>query len=100
MDSDYERELGVSFNARDALVNNGSKHAQPLPVNPGHFSLAIAQLADGSFLDVALAAMENEGRGELISSPSLFTANQQTASIESGEEIPYQEISLSGGTGI
>jgi type IV pilus assembly protein PilQ len=30
----------------------------------------------------------------------LFTANQQTASIESGEEIPYQEISKSGGTGI
>jgi type IV pilus assembly protein PilQ len=42
--------------------------------------------------------MENAGRGQLISDPSLYTANQQTASIESGEEIPYQEVSVSGGT--
>ena len=47
-----------------------------------------------------LSALENEGHGELISSPSLFTANQQTAFIESGEEIPYQEISRSGATGV
>jgi type IV pilus assembly protein PilQ len=49
---------------------------------------------------VQLSALENEGHGELISSPSLFTANQQTASIESGEEIPYQEVSKSGATSV
>jgi type IV pilus assembly protein PilQ len=62
--------------------------------------LSVLKLANGSFLDMQLAALENEGHGELISSPSLFTANQQTASIESGEEIPYQEVSKSGATGI
>ncbi|HSW71329.1 MAG TPA: type IV pilus secretin PilQ, partial [Gammaproteobacteria bacterium] len=55
-------------------------------------------LADNSLLDVKLAALENAGHGELISSPSLFTANQQLASIEAGEEIPYQEASSSGAT--
>ncbi|MES2218164.1 MAG: secretin N-terminal domain-containing protein [Pseudomonadota bacterium] len=92
VDSDFERELGISFTARDAR-----NLASTLP---HHFSLAIASLADGSFLDIALAAMEKAGHGELISSPSLFTANQQTATIESGEEIPYQEVSLSGGTAV
>jgi type IV pilus assembly protein PilQ len=93
VDSDFEQQLGITFTARETLLK--AEHTLP-----HHFSLAIASLADGSTLDVALAAMENAGRGELISSPSLFTANQQMATIESGEEIPYQEVSLSGGTAV
>lgn len=92
VDSDFERKLGIHFSVQDG-VSTGDASA-------GHYSLAVATLADGSLLDVQLAALENEGHGELISSPSLFTANQQPASIESGEEIPYQEISRSGATGV
>jgi len=95
IDNDYERELGINFDVNP--VFDVSANANPAPKR---YSLAIARLADGSALDVELAALENEGHGELISSPSLFTANQQTASIESGEEIPYQETSRSGGTAI
>jgi len=91
VDSDFERQLGIHFSTQ----NEGM--VEPIP---GHYSLAVAKLADGSLLDVQLAALENNGHGELISSPSLFTANQQAASIESGEEIPYQEVSRSGGTGV
>lgn len=87
VDSDVERELGVDFTTNLANV-------------PAHYSLAVAKLADGSVLDVQLAALEKNGRGELISSPSLFTANQRTASIESGEEIPYQEMSGNGVTAV
>lgn len=87
VDSDFERELGIHFSTENKLA-------------PGHYSLAVAALADGSLLDMQLVALEHKGRGELISSPSLFTANQQTAIIESGEEIPYQEISRSGATGV
>jgi len=97
VDSDFERELGINF----AAQHDGAPQGNTTPSSTaGHYSLAVAKLADGSLLDVQLAALENEGRGELISSPSLFTANQQPASIESGEEIPYQEISRSGATGI
>jgi len=87
MDSDFERQLGINFMLHDA-------------VEPTHYSLAIAKLANQDLLDVRLAALENEGHGELLSSPSLFTANQQTAFIESGEEIPYQEVSKSGATSV
>jgi type IV pilus assembly protein PilQ len=98
VDSDYESELGLRFSG----VNNttGNEARKENAVKAGSFSLALAQLADASFLDVKLAALENEGHGELISSPSLFTANLQMASIEAGEEIPYQEASSSGATAV
>lgn len=94
IDSDYERELGLNFSSKQLNA------AQSESNDSSRYHLAIIPLAKDSFLDVQLAALENEGHGELISSPSLFTANQQAASIESGEEIPYQEISKSGATGV
>ena len=64
--------------------------------------MAIAKLADGSLLDIKLKLLENAGHArELISSPSLFTANQQLASIEAGEEVLYQGSRVrSGGTAV
>jgi type IV pilus assembly protein PilQ len=100
IDSDCERELGISFidkqvgNEKQNLSNNYAKGAR------GRYTLAIVKLADRSLLDIKLSALERKGRAELISSPSLFTANQQLAFIEAGEEVPYQEVSESGGTGI
>ncbi len=64
------------------------------------FGLALAQLGEGVLLDLELSALESEGKGEVISSPRLITANQQAASIEAGEEIPYQEAASSGATTI
>lgn len=98
VDSDYEREIGVHFSNLQPDAN----HSTSVYANTDNsrYSLAVVRLANGSFLDMQLAALENQGHGELISSPSLFTANQQMASIESGEEIPYQEISKSGATGV
>ena len=51
-------------------------------------------------LDLELMAMENEGLGKIVSSPHLIASNQQMAYIESGEEIPYQEVTSSGATSI
>jgi type IV pilus assembly protein PilQ len=99
VDSDFERQLGINFTAHEAVA--AGHHGGPeIALGSKQFSLVIAKLADGSILDVALSALEKDGHGELISSPSLFTANQQTASIESGEEIPYQEVSQSGATSV
>lgn len=91
IDSDHERELGIDFSVQPPHYRE---------VDGRGYSVAAIKLADGSLLDVKLSALEREGHGELISNPSLFTANQQTASIEAGEEIPYQEVSNSGGTAV
>lgn len=91
IDSDCEQELGVKFSVKPVIDTSDQN---------GSYSLAVAKLADGSLLDIKLLALENQGRAELISSPSLFAANQQAASIEAGEEVPYQEVSESGGTAV
>lgn len=99
VDSHFERELGLDFSVLEKDQEESHRNANNN--NPIHsYGLVIARLADGNLLDVRLKALENTGHGELISSPKLFTANREPAMIESGEEIPYQEISRSGATGV
>jgi type IV pilus assembly protein PilQ len=68
--------------------------------NPASLGIALARLGDNILLDLELSALESEGRAELISSPRLITTNQQPATIESGQEIPYQEATSSGATAV
>lgn len=98
IDSDFERDLGIDFGVsrREHVTNQEGAINRVV----GQYRLPIARLADGSLLDVKLSAMEKSGHAELISSPSLFTTNRVPAFIESGEEVPYQEISESGGTAV
>lgn len=101
VDSDFERELGLDFAVKPSSAElKDVTSSKSLREEIGHYSLAVAKLADGSLLDVKLSALEKAGHAELISSPRLFTANQQLASIEAGEEVPYQEVSESGGTAV
>ena len=62
--------------------------------------IALARLGKNFLLDLELSAIEVEGGGELISSPRLVTVNQQEASIEAGEEIPFQRATSSGATAV
>jgi type IV pilus assembly protein PilQ len=48
-------------------------------------------------IDLELQALQTEGRGELISSPRVVTANGKQAVIEQGREIPY--VTSSGNNG-
>lgn len=51
----------------------------------------------GRILDLELSALEQENEVEIIASPRLLTAHQQTASIKQGTEIPYEVSSGTGG---
>jgi type IV pilus assembly protein PilQ len=62
----------------------------------GRFSLAI--LERDYLVDLELTALEAEGRGEIVSTPRVITANQKEARIEQGVEIPYQQSASSGAT--
>jgi type IV pilus secretin PilQ/predicted competence protein len=47
----------------------------------------------GSFnLDLALTALERQGRGRLLSTPKVTTQNNQAASIKQGVQIPIQTV--------
>lgn len=69
-----------------------------LPATNPAGRLALALIDSDYLIDLELSAAQAEGRGEIISSPRLITANQREATIEQGVEIPYQESSSSGAT--
>lgn len=102
IDEESMEELGLKFSTEqdNSQTDNGSLYMDtPLTIKDiGHFSLALAKLADNTLLNMELSALAREGRAEVISNPQLMTANQQTAIIESGQEIPYQENTSSGAT--
>jgi type IV pilus assembly protein PilQ len=52
------------------------------------------------FLATEISALEADGRGKVISSPRVMTANQVEAIIEQGVEIPYQQATSSGATSV
>jgi len=68
----------------------------PIAEAAGRFSLAV--LESDYLVDLELTALEAEGRGEIVSTPRVITANQKEASIEQGVEIPYQQSASSGAT--
>ncbi|WP_114417322.1 type IV pilus secretin PilQ [Marinospirillum perlucidum] len=43
-------------------------------------------------LDLELAALETENRSEIISQPKVITSDRVTATIRSGEQIPYRKV--------
>ncbi len=76
----------------------GDRLNSSLPAGGNAGSAGLSILRSGVLLDLELSALQVEGRGEIISSPRVITANGQTATIKQGEEIPYQEATASGAT--
>ncbi len=80
------------------LPNLQNRYNVNVPIGDaaGRFSLAV--LESDYLVDLELTALEAEGRGEIVSTPRVITANQKEARIEQGVEIPYQQASSSGAT--
>ena len=68
--------------------------------NPATFALSIFSSAANRFLNLELSALEADGKGKVVSSPRVVTADQIKALIEQGTELPYQVASSSGATSI
>jgi len=62
--------------------------------------IAFSLLGANTLLDLELSALQQEGRGEVVSNPRVITANRQEAVIEQGTEIPYQQAASSGATNV
>lgn len=60
----------------------------PPPASNGFIDLVFGNLAGTFNLDVRLSALENTGRGRVISAPKVVTQDNEKASIESGRQIP------------
>ena len=63
-------------------------------------AISIFSSAANRFLNLELSALEADGKGKVVSSPRLVTADQVKALIEQGTELPYQQATSSGATAI
>jgi len=100
---EFEDDQGLFPGANDPrsllmLEDPLSRYMVNLPAANPAGALALTLLDSDYIVDLELSAAQAEGRGEIISSPRLITANQREATIEQGVEIPYQESSSSGAT--
>lgn len=68
--------------------------------NAGVFSLMLFNDRGTRFLNLELSALQADGKGKIISSPRVVTADQIEATIEQGTEIPYQQATSSGATSV
>lgn len=112
--------IGGTIDATDGMTSDGIANraaglSSALPVGAPslfdrlNFNLPVTGAGAGSFattilgadylLDMEISALENEDRGELLSSPKVITADQQEAVIKQGQEIAYQVIQSAAGGG-
>jgi len=89
---------GTVFPIELPTLSNRYNVNVPVGAAAGRFSLAI--LENDYLIDLELTALEAEGRGEIVSTPRVITANQSEATIKQGVEIPYQQSASSGATTI
>ncbi|HXV75687.1 MAG TPA: type IV pilus secretin PilQ, partial [Candidatus Polarisedimenticolaceae bacterium] len=99
----YARDLGIiwGFEAQanashgtstgiNALHNTTLRYGLNLPGDGGASQLGFSfgNIVDSFTLDLALNALETEGRGRIISAPKIATQNNERAEIEQGVRIP------------
>jgi type IV pilus assembly protein PilQ len=89
---------GNPISGIETIANAADRYLVNLPAANAAGRIALTLLDSDYLVDLELSAAQAEGRGEIVSSPRLITANQREATIEQGVEIPYQESSSSGAT--
>jgi type IV pilus assembly protein PilQ len=68
--------------------------------NTGRFSFILFNNSLSRVLNVELSALEADGKGKIIASPRVLTADNVEALIEQGTEIPFQQATSSGATSV
>ena len=87
-------DSNAQFFTMPAVVN------YPALSSPAAFAVSIFNASANRFLNLEISALEADGKGKVVSSPRVVTADQVLAIIEQGEELPYQVASASGATSI
>jgi len=114
----FARELGIQWGLTGELDSqNVNKAALSASLNSNHkgnflvdlaqtsnqgadslpgFGIAMGGLLPGLGLNMRLQALEKQGKGRILSSPKVTTADNKEARISSGRQIPYQVTSAAG----
>ncbi len=114
---DTARQLGVQWSASRAFISDGratsvggagvtpSGYNSAFPAQfaqgvapPAGFAMGVIseKLGGSELLNMQLTALQQKGRINILSSPSITTLDNEPAVIESGEERAYRETSGTG----
>ncbi len=94
-------QQATSFHIADKVLDTSGQFVN-LPAAslngfaPASFAVSIFNSAKNRFLNLELSALEADGKGKVVSSPRVVTADQAKAVIEQGTELPYQVAAASG----
>lgn len=89
---DYANSQFVSLPANTAGAGSSSSAAT--------IGFSLFSPTASRFLNLEISALEAEGKGKIVSSPRVVTADQTKALIEQGTQIPYAIASSSGATAV
>jgi len=96
--------FGATYNAAVAGTTAGNFFQLPAVGQNGFgaatFAVSLFNAAKTRFLNLEISAAEADGKGKIVSSPRIVTADQVKALIEQGTELPYQQATSSGATSI
>jgi type IV pilus assembly protein PilQ len=97
--------FGSTYSATAPGVGNGAFVNLPSSgaggFAPATFAVSLFDALNTSrFLNLEISALEADGRGKIVSSPRVVTADQVKALIEQGTEFPYQTATSSGATAV
>lgn len=95
-----------TLDAKNKSVNGASTSGIPIALDLARSvaSMGTSGIAFGlintssTLLGLQLAALQSDGRGEVLSAPRVLTGDKQTATIRSGSKVPYQTTSDNNGT--
>ncbi|MBN1880015.1 type IV pilus secretin PilQ [bacterium] len=93
----YQFPNNFQINATTGTDPDSSKYAVNFPAGDQYLAMTFGNVMDTLRLNVALSAAENEGLSKTISRPTVTTLNNETATISSGDKIPYLNTSSTEG---
>ena len=75
-----------------ALAQNGQQAAS--------FAVSLFNASLTRVINLEISALEADGKGKVVASPRIVTADQVKAIIEQGTELPYQQAGANGTTSL
>jgi type IV pilus assembly protein PilQ len=98
--SSKNASVGSTYTSGSAGTTSGDIVNLPVSGATSSVALSIFNSAATKFLNLEISAAASDGKGKVISSPRIVTADQTKALVEQGTEFPYQVASSSGATSI
>jgi len=96
--------IGVGASAGNGGIVNGNFVNLPAlgqgGYDPASFAVSLFDSSLTRFLNLEISALEADGKGKIVSSPRIVTADQIKAQISQGTKVPFQKSTSSGATAV